>query len=48
MNGICDMWMPIKAPDGWNGEHDEFKCGVCMVKEMILILILIQYSAGRF
>ena len=24
----CDVWMPIKAPDGWSGENDEFRCGV--------------------
>ena len=29
----CDVWMPIKAPDGWSGENDESMCGVCMVKE---------------
>ena len=28
----CDVWIPIKAPDGWSGENDEFRCGVCMVK----------------
>ena len=31
----CDVWMPIKAPDGRSGENDEFRCGVCMVKEMM-------------
>ena len=31
----CDVWMPIKAPGGWSGENDEFRCGVCMVKEMM-------------
>ena len=31
----CDVWMPINAPDGWSGENDEFRCGVCMVKEMM-------------
>ena len=30
-----DVWMPIKAPDGWMGENDEFRCEVCMVKEMM-------------
>ena len=29
-----DVCMPIKAPDGWSGENDEFRCGsVCMLKE---------------
>ena len=30
-----DVWMQITAPDGWSGEKDEFRCGVCMVKEMM-------------
>ena len=30
-----DVCMPIKAPDGWSGENDEFRCGVCMVKEIM-------------
>ena len=34
-NDECDVWMQIKAPDGWSGEKDEFRCGVCMVKEMM-------------
>ena len=31
----CDVWMPMKELDGWSGEHDEFRCGLCMVKDMI-------------
>ena len=31
----CDVWMQINAPDGWSGEKDEFRGGVCMVKEMM-------------
>ena len=27
--------MQIKAPDGWSGEKDEFRYGVCMLKEMM-------------
>ena len=34
-NYECDVWMPIKAPDRLSGEKDEFRCGVCMVKEMM-------------
>ena len=30
-----DVWMQIKAPDRWSGEKDEFRCGVCMVKEIM-------------
>ena len=26
-NDECDVWMQIKAPDGWSGEKDEFRCG---------------------
>ena len=31
----CDVRMPIKAPHGRSGENDEFRCGVCMVIEMM-------------
>ena len=34
-NDECDVWMQIKAPDGWSGAKDEFRCGMCMVKEMM-------------
>ena len=34
-NDECEVWVQIKAPDGWSGEKDEFRCGVCMVKEMM-------------
>ena len=33
-NEKCDVWMPIKVPEGWNGDGEDFRCGVCMVKEM--------------
>ena len=29
------MWMPIKVPEEWNGDGRDFRCGVCMVKDMI-------------
>ena len=32
----CDVWMSIKAPDGRSCEN-EFRCGVCMVKEMMML-----------
>ena len=34
-NDECEVWVQIKAPDGWSGEKDKFRCGVCMVKEMM-------------
>ena len=32
---IYKLCNTIKAPDGLSGENDEFRCGVCMVKEMM-------------
>ena len=41
----CDVWMPIKAPGGWSGKNDEFRCGVCMVKEMMKLIrpIIVEF-----
>ena len=32
-NDECEVWMPIKVPGGWSVEHEEFMCGVCMVRD---------------
>ena len=28
------MWVPIKVPGRWNGDGEDFRCVVCMVKEV--------------
>ena len=33
-NKECDVWIPIKVPEGWNGGGEDYRYGVCMVKEV--------------
>ena len=34
-NEECKVWVSMRVPDGWKGGEDRFKCGLCVMKDVV-------------
>ena len=34
-NGECNVWVSMRVPDGWKGGEGRFKCGLCVMKDVV-------------
>ena len=35
VNEECKVWVSMKVPDGWKGGEGMFKCGLCVMKDVV-------------
>ena len=34
-NEECKVWVSMRVPDGWKGSEGRFKCGLCVMKDVV-------------
>ena len=34
-NEKCTVWVSMRVPDGWKGGDGRFKCGLCVMKDVV-------------